>query len=140
MSIEKAAIVSRLAHAGQKYGDEAYFDGHILKVVENVKGVPGATFGEVEVAYLHDVLEDTSMTTGELITLGFSQETVRAVNTLTKMDGEPYGDYIERVGTSPGRSAIRVKIADLTANMNDDTPPSLMKRNKAALEYLKSKL
>jgi (p)ppGpp synthase/HD superfamily hydrolase len=137
---DRAAIIARLAHAGQTYGDETYFDGHIRKVVENVKAMKGATYGDVEVAYLHDVLEDTSMTTGELITLGFSQDTVRAVDTLTRLDGETYADYIERVAMSPGTSAKRVKIADLRANMNDDTPPSLLKRNKAALDFLLSKV
>jgi (p)ppGpp synthase/HD superfamily hydrolase len=135
MSMERAAIVSRLAHAGQKYGDENYFDAHILKVVENVKALDGCTYGHVEVAYLHDVLEDTDMTTGELITLGFSQTVVRAVHLLTRLAEDSYDDYIDRI-SRVGGIALKVKIADLKANTNEKTPPSLFKRNKAALAKL----
>lgn len=57
-----AHMVSRQLHQGQKYGDnEPYFEAHILKVVD-ILIRHGGDDDIVAAGYLHDTIEDTSMT------------------------------------------------------------------------------
>lgn len=65
---------------------------------------------EQAVAYLHDVLEDTSVTVDELRNM-FSNEIVDGIITLTHRKDESYFEYIARVSTS--KLAKKVKAADL---------------------------
>ena len=103
--IELAAAVSRFAHRGQvdKAGQPYYL--HPAAVAAMVDGED-----EKIVAYLHDILEDTDV----------SENTIRnlfgEVKLLTHAKSEPYMDYIRRV--KENELAKRVKLADLTHNMN----------------------
>lgn len=73
------------------------------------------TTEEMIVALLHDVVEDSSWTMGDLKKEGFSEAVLAAVEALTRLDGEPYQIYIERVA---GNSlATKVKMLDLQHNM-----------------------
>ena len=68
------------------------------------------------VAVLHDVLEDTEVTSADLKRLGFSKEVIRALQCLTKAKGEDYQEFISRVSQNP--LASRIKILDLIDNMD----------------------
>ena len=68
------------------------------------------------VAVLHDTVEDSALTLGDLKEKGFSHAVVEAVDALTKRDGEPYEEFISRL--SPNSLARRVKLADLEHNMD----------------------
>lgn len=68
------------------------------------------------VAVLHDTVEDSDLTLGDLKAEGFSDAVVTAVDALTKREGESYQDFISRLGPNP--LARRVKIADLEHNMD----------------------
>lgn len=70
---------------------------------------------EKAVAYLHDVLEDTSVTVDELRNM-FPNEIVDGVITLTHRKDESYFEYISRVSTS--KLAKKVKAADLLHNLD----------------------
>lgn len=133
--ITKAKAIARIAHAGQKYGDGDYFANHVAKVAGNVQHDPNARYDHVVVAYLHDVVEDTAFTLVDLADFGYGTNILDAVDALTRKDGENYlDDYIPRLKRND--LAALVKKHDLIANMNDQTPPSMMKRNAAALEIL----
>lgn len=67
-------------------------------------------------AILHDVVEDSSITLGQLSAKGFPEDVVRIVGTLTRRELESYDDYISRVLLS--EDACHVKLADLKDNMN----------------------
>ena len=69
---------------------------------------------EVCVALLHDVIEDSDHTPGELSQAGFPDEVVRAVRTLTRAPHMHYLDYVARLRQNP--IARRVKLADLAHN------------------------
>ena len=56
------------------------------------------------------------MRTEQLTEEGFSDEVVRAIDSLTRRQGEPYADFIERVGAS--RLATQVKLYDLEDNLD----------------------
>jgi (p)ppGpp synthase/HD superfamily hydrolase len=68
------------------------------------------------IAVGHDLLEDTDVTVKMLREWGFTSRVVNGIVSLTKVDGESYGMYKAKVMMSP--DAIKVKIADLTHNMD----------------------
>lgn len=77
--VAKARAWAVKAHAGQK--DKAgkdYFKAHVTVVAEGVKGDPIAE----AVAFLHDTVEDTSVTIEDIRT-GFPKEVADAVSALT---------------------------------------------------------
>ena len=68
------------------------------------------------VAVLHDVVEDSEWTLDDLRDEGFPDETLVAVDHLTRREQESYEDFIERA--SANSLARTVKIADLQDNMD----------------------
>lgn len=101
------------AHLGQvdKQGMPYFF--HLLRVML-------ACYGDsdtMQVAVLHDVLEDTDTSVDCLLAQGFSAHVVEAVSVLTRdREAETYAEYIDRV--RPNSLAARVKIADLNDNLS----------------------
>lgn len=96
------------AHRGQfdKVGNPLIL--HPLRVSEKVGG---ETFKAV--AVLHDVLEDTKVTC-ENLRNKFGNSIANAVKALTKVKGESYRDYLDRVLLNP--IATIVKLADMEDN------------------------
>lgn len=107
----RALEVATKAHKGQV--DKAGRD-----YIEHPKYVASLLTTPVEqtTALLHDVVEDTSLTIDNLKKWGFSPEVVEAVSCLTKDKKESYETYIK--GVANNALATRVKIADLTHNMD----------------------
>lgn len=73
------------------------------------------------VGVLHDVVEDTKdkpkpITLDELRRMGYSEEIIRAVDCLSRRDGETYDAFILRAKANP--VARRVKLVDLEDNMD----------------------
>ncbi len=63
---------------------------------------------------LHDVVEDCDWSIDDLRAEGFPPEVLRAVEAVTKHEGETYDDFVARAAADPiGR---RVKLADLEDN------------------------
>ena len=129
--IDHARFIARLAHKGQLYGNEPYIH-HVSRVVSRVRLDPAATFGDIVLAYLHDVVEDTDVTFEELEDLGFYTDGLRLI---TRQHGQTYRDYI--TGLKHHDSARRVKIADLRENLaHNPKTPSHRERYVAALDEL----
>lgn len=91
--------------AGQPYID------HPLRVMK-----AGQTLPEKIVGVLHDAVEDSDLTLAELAEAGFPEEILAAIDAITKREHEPYNTYLERVMANG--IALRVKIADMTDNMD----------------------
>ena len=109
--IDKALSIAVAAHAGQtdKGGDNYIL--HPLRLMMK--------FEEEDlriVAILHDVIEDSSLSVGDLKEIGFPQDIVEAIDALTKRKGEQYEDFILRIKFNG--MAKRVKIEDIKDNMN----------------------
>lgn len=70
----------------------------------------------MQIAILHDVVEDNEMWTFErLDAIGFSSRVIEALKCLSHLDpNEPYESYIERIGKN--MDAIKVKKEDLRDN------------------------
>ena len=131
--VDKALEIAIKAHKGQR--DLAGVD-----YIEHPKAVANLVNSDEEkaVAYLHDVLEDTSITEKDLLQMGIPNNIVLAVKVLTKEKNEPYTKYIERV--KENKLASTVKIADLQHNMNLSRIANPSKRDYERLEKYKRAL
>lgn len=108
---DRALEIAVEAHKGQKdrYGKTYIF--HPIRIMMKMESLTDKI-----VAILHDVVEDSNWTVEQLEKEGFPQEITKAVDTISKKDGEAYSDYIERVRENA--IATRVKLADLEDNMD----------------------
>lgn len=108
-TLERALQIAVQAHAGQKDRNGAAYIFHPLRVMER------CTRPETKMlALLHDVVEDTSVTFGDLAAEGFPQGLLATLRLLTHEEGVSYDDYITRIMTDP--LAVEVKLADLQDN------------------------
>lgn len=110
--IARAVEIAARVHAGQiDKGGEPYLL-HPLRLMMKFQGRPIA----MQVAVLHDVIEDSDMTLDDLLEAGFCRRVVSAVDALTRRKGESYDDFINR--TMQDGIASDVKIADLEDNLD----------------------
>ncbi len=109
--LEQAIQIAVAAHQGQKDRAGQPYILHPLRVMFRVQSETERT-----VAVLHDVVEDSEITLEDLRKKGFPEEVVKAVDCLTKREGEPYMALVERAKANP--LARRVKLADLDDNMD----------------------
>lgn len=107
----RVLVLATNAHAGQfDRGGNPYIL-HPLKVMHYLK----SNDEELQcIALLHDVIEDTKTTWQDLEAIGCTARVIAAVKALTKMPGETYEEYQERVYAN--EDAMRVKCADLRHN------------------------
>lgn len=127
---ERAMILARVAHAGQKDKTGAPYIDHIQRVVDKCSGWDTKT-----VAALHNIAEDCDITFFDLIKLGFNLDVVNAVELLTKFNC--YEEYIDRIYTSENILATKVKIADLEDHLeNPGCPQGNRPKYEAALRLL----
>ncbi|MFA7264919.1 MAG: hypothetical protein WC054_01165 [Candidatus Nanopelagicales bacterium] len=96
-------------------------------------------------AWVHDVVEDTSVTLDDLAWAGFPESMVLQVDALTHRDREPRTDYYDRILQS-GAQAVAVKLADVADNsrpdrlsyLDEETRNRLIKKYLKAYDYLKA--
>lgn len=66
------------------------------------------------IAVRYDLIEDTATTYKELAQHGFTTRIIEGIRSLTKVPGEDYEEYKEKVKKNP--DAVKVKMADLMHN------------------------
>ena len=116
---------------------------HLLKVYSNV-----SDYLEKVCALLHDVIEDTDVTYDDLKEVGFNNDVIEILTILTKLKGEDYRDYIDRIINSGNFHAMNIKLSDLRHNMDSSriknpTPNDyerITKRYEPAYEKISNKL
>lgn len=111
MTLEKAIELAAKAHAGQVDKGGHPYILHPLRVMMDVEGEYVRM-----AAVLHDVIEDSVYTVGDLIRLGFPQIVIDAVIALTRPPGMSRLDAAKKAAAHP--IARIVKIADLKDNMD----------------------
>jgi (p)ppGpp synthase/HD superfamily hydrolase len=110
-TLERAIAIAATAHAGQLDKTGAAYILHPLRMMMRLDSVEAKI-----VAILHDVVEDTPWTFEALAEEGFSPAILRALDCVTKREGEDYQDFVKRSATDP--LARQVKRMDLEDNMN----------------------
>jgi (p)ppGpp synthase/HD superfamily hydrolase len=124
--LRAAELIARLAHQGQFDEQGVPYINHPIFVAGLLESAEEKTVG-----YLHDVVEDTVVTEADLRPI-FGDKITDAVMLLTHSKEEDYFDYIKKL--APNELARRVKLADLTHNMDLSRGPLLTQREIARYE------
>ena len=135
--LDQAIQVAATALAGMKGPDVASYLDHARRVMEQMD-----TEEEKEVAILHDVVEDGTLSLKDLLDAGFSRTVVEAVGQLTKRPDMTYFEYIDDISCNP--LAAKVKIAEILDNQDEPRVRkmsfctfTLEERMKRSLELLR---
>lgn len=127
--LSDALYIAERAHRNQRDLRGRPYIMHLLEVAADVTAHGPKT---TVVAILHDVWEDGYQGSLE----DFGPEVIEAVDAITRLEGEPYMEYVERVGGN--RMATVVKLADLRRNVSTCPRPTLAKRYRRAIERLQT--
>ena len=135
--LDQAIQIAETALAGMKGPDGASYLDHASRVMEQMD-----TEEEKEVAILHDVVEDGTLSLKDLLDAGFSRTVVEAVGQLTKRPDMTYFEYIDDISCNP--LAAKVKIAEILDNQDEPRVRkmsfctfTLEERMKRSLELLR---
>jgi (p)ppGpp synthase/HD superfamily hydrolase len=133
--VEKAREFAIRAHGDQKYGDKPYV--YHLDAVANLVTEFGPVYQAA--AYLHDILEDTKVTSDE-IRKEFGDDITEAVILLTDEPGrnrkERKAKTNQKLAATDNKVALVVKAADRLANMEESAKdPSSGKLDMYIKEY-----
>lgn len=115
MHASTAKEIARIAHFGQSYGTEDYFETHVSDVARRVSNDLRADDQLVAIAWLHDVIEDSEACMTDLDKDGLTRRQHLALLALSRWPDEDYKTYITRVLSN--RDAALVKFHDLRSNM-----------------------
>lgn len=133
-TIDIALRIATAAHAGQLDRDGYPVILHPLTV-----GLMGHTDEEKMAGFLHDVVEDTSVTFDNLIEEGIPTGVVNAIRLLTHGKESDYYDYIQGIIESGNPIALQVKYNDLKHNFErGKAHPALQQKHGKALEMVKA--
>jgi len=109
--VSKAITIAIESHEGQIDKSGKPYILHPLYLMSKM-----TTEDEMVVAVLHDVVEDSQKTHEDLTKVGFSKDSLDALELLTRTKDTPYEEYIDAVAKNP--LARKVKLADLSHNMD----------------------
>jgi (p)ppGpp synthase/HD superfamily hydrolase len=120
MNLKQTAELAITAHAGQVDKNGMPYREHLRAVADGLE-----PFGpRLQMAgWLHDVLEDTAMTSAGLLDAGVPAEVVAIVERLTRDPAQEYLEMIRQVAQD--ESATLVKIADNAHNSRPDRQAAL---------------
>ena len=109
--LDKMLVICTNAHHGQYDKGGRPYILHPLRVMSFLK----TDDEELQcIALGHDVIEDTKVTYRDLTEAGISQRVQDGIRALTKVPGETYDEYKERVFAS--KDAMMDKMCDLRHN------------------------
>ncbi|MDV0445752.1 hypothetical protein MmiAt1_13470 [Methanimicrococcus sp. At1] len=135
----KALFYAAAAHNGQFYAGNLPYITHVCMVaaevlaadrIEPLKNIKDA----VQIALLHDVLEDTPVTKEEMLE-HFDSSVVSGVDLLTKKDGQPLLEYLNGIHAG-GSDIATIKMCDRIINLQK--PPAHWGVEKIAEYYEES--
>ncbi len=119
MTERTARAIAKTAHQGQQTSAGSPVFDHVQRVAAAVPTQARVT------AWLHDVLEGTDVTIGQLRGRGMSPVELAALVFLTRLKGEDYRIYVQRIADVLGPSgalARVVKLADLEDHLAHPPP------------------
>lgn len=131
-NIDLALQIAVSAHAGQTDRDGNPAILHPITV-----GLMGHTDEEKIVGFLHDVVEDSTLTFDDLLSRGIPVGIVNALRLLTHEHGTDYYDYVQAIIDSGNPIALHVKHNDLQHNYERGKQhPDLQQKHGRALEMV----
>ena len=124
--LTKAIELAKKAHEGQIDKGGSPYIGHPFRVTNQFEDEE-----EKIVGILHDAVEDSDLTLEDLVTAGFSDRVIAAVDAITKREGEEIDNYLNRVMNNP--IALKVKIVDMTDNMDLSRITNITEKDRARI-------
>lgn len=124
--LDKAIFTATMAHSGQLDKAGMPYIMHPMRCMQKV----WESTKDYELAaamVLHDVIEDTHVTAQNLLDMGMTPRVVALVKTLSRKDGESYGQFIDRCSES--YAAAKLKLEDLNDNRNLDRLPQITEKD-----------
>lgn len=122
-----ARAIAEKAHADQVDKAGEPYIGHPAHVVASVEGDKAKA-----VAWLHDVVEDTSTTFDDLRAAGVDDEVLVALELLTHDKSAPYMEYVAAIKKND--LARTVKLADLAHNSDLSRLPEVTETDLRRVE------
>lgn len=144
-SVEKACSIAREKHKGQYYGNQDYFDYHVLGVVKKVESMCKimhignsslSYYKLIIIAYLHDIVEDTNYSLQE-IGEEFGYDIEDCIRIITKAKDEDYLKYLERVRVNHYTNLV--KQCDVSFNLSETIEVLKTEPNHKRMLHLKVK-
>lgn len=124
--INSARQIAITAHAGVFRSDKK------TPYIKHVEAVASAVERRLQpIAWLHDVVEDTTVTLQDLINAKFPEYIIVAVDLLTHRASEPNMVYWNKI--IPNSDASIVKVADIKHNLNDAPSENQIQKYTLAL-------
>lgn len=131
--INLARTIATNAHHGVYRADGSPYIAHPAAVAEHAAIHYSADDHTIAACWLHDVVEDTTLSLDDLAALGIPSPVLAAVEAVTVQRGEAYLDAIARAATN--RIARLVKISDNWHNSTTLTVFSEADRRRRAMKY-----
>lgn len=127
--LNKMLVLATNSHAGQyDKGGQPYIL-HPLAVMYGLK----SDDEELQcIAIGHDIIEDCDVTYVQLRELGFSERIISGISCLTKVPGESYDEYKDKVKSN--FDSVLVKISDLTHNTQISRLKGITQKDMARME------
>lgn len=111
MTPAEALDIAKRLHAGQQDKAGTPYWHHLQRVQARLDQFP--IHFQIAAA-LHDSIEDTNATEGQLVELGVPTEAIRIIKLLTKTDANDYENYLTAIAQD--KEAFWVKLADMADN------------------------
>jgi len=128
--LKLAEQIARRAHRDQfRHDGKTQYIVHVENVVDNL-----ISRDEKILGWLHDVLEDSSMTKEDLFNNGIAECYIHMLDILTKKNHEIYINYINNLMDNV--VAKTVKVADIVANLTDKPTRNQIKKYTKVLTFM----
>lgn len=131
MEIETAIQIMMEAHRGQ-----LDLDGKPEVLHPMAVGLMGKNDLQMKAGFLHDVVEDSTITFEDLERSGAEAELIEILKLLTHEKGLSYAQYVDNIVLSKNKAALTVKHCDLLHNLERGIAGNhekQVKKHKAAL-------
>lgn len=132
-TLGRACGFAKKAHKGQMYGDDEYYNGHLVKVAREYEKKFGDDLLGLVLCFLHDVVEDTD-TELEAIEEVFGEEVMGYVWDLTRQKEQSYQDYLQYLAYD--EVTAKVKWADSYVNLMKCIETGQFSRGKKYMDNL----
>ena len=129
-----AEQLAREAHADQTDKAGRPYAEHLARVAGRMDDDGGRA-----VAWLHDVIEDTTATAEDLARAGIGRDVIEDVEALTRAPHERYAGYIERLREHGSARAVAVKQADLSDHL-EHSPEAIGRDLKRRYRHARKRL
>jgi (p)ppGpp synthase/HD superfamily hydrolase len=135
--IARAIKFAGMAHKDDKWGEHPYMV-HLALVANEVRSI-APDFPLLEAAaWLHDVIEDHPEYTDE-VRRDFP-EIFPIIQTVSRVEGESYDEFIQRILDSYEDDSIMLKLADMRINLGNDPRGNLRKRYEKHIKTLEKRV